>query len=63
LGNQANSLRSKYPESSFANLTIPYNQWHYESFEVATKFVYEGITENTLPSAEYIATTKVVAEQ
>jgi hypothetical protein len=63
LGTESARLTKLYPESSFTNLFNSYAEWDDESLEIATSFVYEGITENTVPSDEYIQNGLVLIEK
>jgi hypothetical protein len=49
--------------STFSDINAKYTQWHAESLEIAESFVYEGITENTLPSEEYLVNGQIIAEK
>ena len=63
LGNEASRLVGLYPISSFSDINSKYTEWDNESFEISKTFVYEGITENTLPSDAYLANGKIIAEK
>ena len=63
LGTESARLTSLYPMSSFSDLNAKYTLWDDEALEISETFVYAGITENTLPSAAYLADGKILAEK
>jgi len=63
LNSESARLTSLYPISAFPEVNAKYTLWDDEALEIAETFVYEGISENTLPSEAYLAAGKIIAEK
>jgi len=63
LGLNASILTINYPESSFSDLGNDYTKWHSEGLKIAEEIVYKNINEGELPSDDYIALGKIIAER
>ncbi len=63
LGTESARLTKSYPITQFPEINAKYTTWDNEALAIAESFVYEGITENTLPSDEYLMAGVLIAEQ
>jgi hypothetical protein len=63
LGTESARLTKAYPISSISEINAKYTIWDDEALAIAESFVYEGITENTIPSDAYLQAGVLIAEK
>ena len=65
LGQEALNIRTENPEESFkfGEIGRPEREWYKETLELAETYVYPGVTQNEVPSQEYIQSRRPIARR